>query len=190
LIGAAINIRIVWENLAYPAILSVVLTATGKARMAINEKHRMWQESLGLVILRLGLAWFLFVWAVNKILAPAQYVKLWGYFHGIDIGATAPYFMGGAQIVICVAMAAGFWRTLSYGLALAMHTVTIVVIFPSLIAPFVINNGFPSNRNDAVALAAFAGFAALWLLRYRDVWSLDVWLARRRQQQRNYPTDL
>ncbi len=147
--------------------------------MGANGSRELWQEALGLLILRLGLAWFLFVWAVNKILAPAQYVKLWGYFHGIEIGAVAPYFMGSAQIVICLAMAAGLWRTLSYGLAFAMHAVTIAVISSNLIAPFVIENGFPINRNRAVALAAFAGFAALWLMRHRDRWSLDAWLARR-----------
>ncbi len=151
--------------------------------MGTDKPQQQWQESLGLVVLRLGLAWFLFVWAVNKILAPEQYVKLWGYFHGIEIGASAPYIMGGAQLVIILAMSIGLWRTLSYGLGLAMHTVTIVVIFPGLMAPFVITNGFPSNRNDAVAIAALAGFAALWLLRERDQWSLDAWLARRRKRQ-------
>ncbi len=139
-----------------------------------------WQEPLGMVFLRLGLAWFLFVWAVNKILAPEQYTKIWGYFHGIDIGATAPYVMGGVQIVICLAIALGFWRTISYGLGFAMHAVTTAVISSELIAPFVIRNGFPTNRNQSIALAAFGAFAALWLLRKRDVWSLDVWLAKRR----------
>ncbi len=137
-------------------------------------------ESLGLLILRLGLAWFLFVWAANKILAPTQYQQLWSYFHGINIGATLPYVMGGLQIVVCLAMALGFMRTLSYGLALAMHTVTVAVILPSLIAPFVIEDGFPTNRNQAIAVAVWAAFAALWLLRHRDYWSLDDWLARRR----------
>ena len=152
--------------------------------MMATKNRSDWQQSLGLVILRLGLAWFLFVWAVNKILAPVQYQKLWGYFHKIDIGATLPYVMGGLQIVICVAIAAGLWRTLSYGLGFVMHGVTIVVILPSLLSPFVINNGFPTNRNQAIALAAFAGFAALWLLRERDDWSVDGWLARRRLTNR------
>ena len=134
-----------------------------------------------MVILRLGLAWFLFVWAVDKILAPVQYQKLWGYFHGINIGANLSYVMGAVQIVICVAIAAGYRRTLSYALGLIMHSVTIAVIYPSLMAPFVIKNGFPTNRNQAIAVAAWAGFAALWLLRKRDLWSLDVWLARRRR---------
>lgn len=137
------------------------------------------KEAIGLLILRLGLAWFLFVWAVNKILAPEQYAKIWGYFHGIEIGTFMPFFMGWAQIAICLAIALGLWRVVSYGLGFAMHAVTVVVIFPTLLAPFVIKNGFPVNRNQAVAVAVLGAFAALWLLRRGDRFSLDAWLARR-----------
>ena len=139
------------------------------------------RDALALLLLRLGLAWFLAVWAINKIIEPGQYVRIWGYFHGIDIGANMPYFMGGAQIVICLMAALGLWRIVSYGLLFLMHLVTVIVIFPSLIAPFVIENNFPTNRNSAIALAALGGFAALWLLRHRDHWSLDEWLARRKR---------
>ncbi|NQV59696.1 MAG: hypothetical protein HQ502_08505 [Alphaproteobacteria bacterium] len=138
------------------------------------------RDALALLLLRLGLAWFLFVWAVNKIIEPGQYVRIWGYFHGIDIGANMPYFMGGAQIFICVAVALGLWRNVSYGLLFAMHLVTVIVILPSLAAPFVIENNYPVNRNNAIALAALGGFAAIWLLRHHDHWSLDAWLARRK----------
>ena len=141
------------------------------------------REALALLILRVGLAWFLFVWAVNKILVPGQYVKIWGYFHGIEIGASAPYYLGAAQIIICIAAALGLWRKVSYALLFLMHSVTITVVFPRLIAPFVIENNFPVNRNAGIALAALAGFAALWLLRHRDHWSLDAWLARRKLNQ-------
>jgi putative oxidoreductase len=137
------------------------------------------REALALLVLRLGLSWFLFVWAVNKIIEPGQYVRIWGYFHGIDIGANLPYFMGSAQIVICLFAALGLWRFWSYGLLFLMHLVTVIVIFQSLIAPFVIEDNFPVNRNSSIALAALAGFAALWLLRHRDHWSLDEWLANR-----------
>ncbi len=137
------------------------------------------KEALGLLVLRLGLAWFLFVWAVNKILAPEQYAKLWGYFHGIEIGTTLPFILGGAQIAVCLAIVLGLWRAVSYGLGFAMHAVTVAAIFPALIAPFVIENGFPANRNQAVAVAVLGAFAALWLLRHNDRWSLDAWLARR-----------
>lgn len=138
------------------------------------------KDALALLILRLGLSWFLFVWAVNKVIEPGQYVRIWGYFHGIDIGANLPYIMGTVQILICVLAALGLWRIVSYGLLFVMHLVTVIVIFPSLIAPFVIEDNFPVNRNNAIALAALAGFAALWLLRDRDHWSLDMWRLRRK----------
>lgn len=138
------------------------------------------REAWGLVILRVGLAWFLLVWGVNKLLAPVQYQKIWGYFHGIEISASMPYVMGIAQIIICLAMMLGFWRKISYALGFLMHAVTVGVISARLIAPFVITDGFPANRNSAIAIAALAGFAALWLLRHRDHWSLDEWLKRRR----------
>ena len=141
-----------------------------------NERN----EALAVLILRLGLAWFLAVWAVNKILAPVQYQKIWGYFHDIEIGPTLPYVMGAAQIVICIGIAVGLWRIVTYGLGFVMHAVTVAVIFPRLLAPFVIEDGFPVNRNSSIALAALAGFAAVWLLRHRDHWSLDAWLRRRR----------
>lgn len=141
-----------------------------------NERN----EALAVLILRLGLAWFLAVWGVNKILAPVQYQKIWGYFHGIEIGPTLPYVMGAAQVVICIGIAVGLWRIVTYGLGFVMHAVTVAVIFPRLLAPFVIEDGFPVNRNSSIALAALAGFAALWLLRHRDHWSLDAWLRRRR----------
>ncbi len=137
------------------------------------------REALALLILRVGLAWFLFVWAVNKILAPEQYKKIWGYFYGIDIGATMPYAMAAGQIIVCLAMVLGLWRVVSYAAGFAMHAVTVAIISPTLIAPFVISdNGFPTNRNQAIAVAALAGFAALWLLRHRDHWSLDAWLRK------------
>ncbi|MBL4756834.1 MAG: hypothetical protein JKY32_04085 [Rhizobiales bacterium] len=139
------------------------------------------REACALLILRVGLAWFLFVWAVNKILVPGQYVRIWGYFHGIEIGPQMPYYMGAAQIVICVAMAIGLWRVVTYALAFLMHGVTVAIILPTLIAPFEVVNNFPVNRNSSIALAAFAGFAALWLLRHRDHWSLDCWLKDRRK---------
>lgn len=139
------------------------------------------RDALAILLLRLGLGWFLLVWAVNKILAPGQYVKIWDYFHGISIGADMPYYMGAAQIVLALAIMLGLFRTVSYALGFVAHGVTVAVVLPSLLAPFVIENGFPVNRNQSVALAALAGFAALWLLRHRDAWSLDAFLAARRR---------
>jgi len=138
------------------------------------------REALALLILRVGLAWFLLVWGITKLLAPAHYGKLYAYFHGLDLDRMIVFAMGAGQILIAIAMILGLWRAVTYALGWLIHTVTIVIISGNLIAPFVIRDGFPSNRNQSIALATWCGFTALYLLRGRDLWSLDAWRSRRR----------
>lgn len=136
--------------------------------------------ALALLLLRLGLGYFLLVWGVNKILAPKQTVAIWGYFYGVDISAWLPQLFGAGETLVAVAIIAGLARRLSYGTGLLIHGVTIVVISGKLIAPFVIEDGFPVNRNLSVSVPALMAFAAIYLMRARDTWSLDHWLAHRR----------
>ncbi len=137
-------------------------------------------DAAAVLVLRLGLGWFLMVWGVTKILAPGQAIKLYAYFHDVDLGAWMPYAMGGAEIALAAAIMLGLFGRVSYAIGLLAHTVTIVVISGALLAPFAVEDGFPSNRNQSVAVAAWVGFIALYLLRGRDAWSLDAWIARRR----------
>jgi len=139
-------------------------------------------EALGLLLLRIGCAWFIFVWAVNKIFAPLQYQKLAKFFDSIDLGLWQVYAIAAVQIVICLLVFAGWARIVSYAALAAMHGFSIFRQWPQYLAPFEINdNGFPVNRNITVALCAFLAMLALWLLRHRDHWSLDVLLAARRK---------
>jgi hypothetical protein len=139
-------------------------------------------EALGLLLLRIGCAWFIFVWAVNKIFAPLQYQKLAKFFDSIDLGLWQVYAIAAVQIVICLLVFAGWARIVSYAALAAMHGFSIFRQWRQYLAPFEINdNGFPVNRNITVALCAFLAMLALWLLRHRDHWSLDVLLAARRK---------
>lgn len=141
-------------------------------------------EALGLLLLRVGCAWFIFVWAVNKFTAPGQYKWLVGKFDNIEVDLTDVYLIGAAQIVICIAVLIGLWRVVSYAALALLHAGTIYRIWPKLIDPFAISEkGFPMNRNSAIALAIFMAMVALWLLRDRDIWSVDAWLKRRRARK-------
>lgn len=147
--------------------------------MAQNEND--WQSPLGMLVLRVGLAWFFLVWAINKMLAPGQYQSMWKFMHGVEIGASLPYVLGVLQILLCAALILGYKRVYTYAIAALLHAVSVSAIFDRLIHPFVINDkGFPINRNATIGLAALAAFVALWLLRRQDRWSLDEWLAARR----------
>ena len=138
-----------------------------------------WRMALALLLLRLGLGYFLLVWGVNKFLAPKQTVAIWGYFYGVDIAAWLPQLFGAGETLVAVAIIAGLARRLSYGAGLLIHGVTVVVILDRLVAPFVIEDGFPVNRNLSVSVPALMAFAAIYLMRARDTWSLDHWMARR-----------
>ena len=141
-----------------------------------------WAEPLGMLLLRLGCAWFIFVWAVAKFNAPGQYAFILKRFDGIEVdGNLEVYLIGGLQVAVCALVALGLWRVISYAALAAMHGLTILRIWPQLVDPFAISEkGFPVNRNASVALAVFLAMLALWLLRHRDRWSLDHWRERHR----------
>ena len=149
----------------------------------MNDPHSVpAREAAGMLFLRLGLGWFLLVWGVNKILAPEHSVKLYSYYHGVDLAAWMPNVMGALEVALALAIILGLFRRFSYGIGFIMHSVTMLVILGEIIAPFVIDeDGYPTNRNQSIAVAAWGAFIALYLLRDRDVWSLDTWIARSRK---------
>jgi hypothetical protein len=140
-----------------------------------------WRDGAALLILRLGLVWFMFLWAAHKIITPAQYQDLARNIDKVDVSLTQVYLAGGAQIALCLLAALGLWRYLSYGSLLIMHAFTVTRRFAGFFDPFALNDkGFPINRNQVIDLAVLAAFIALVILIHRDHLSLGAWLARRR----------
>lgn len=138
------------------------------------------RDGAALLILRLGLVWFIFLWAAHKLITPAQYQDLARNFDGVDLSLAAVLAAGVVQIAICALAAAGAFRPFSYGALLLMHLFTVSRRWPQFLDPFAVNeHGFPINRNPAIDLAALGGFAALMLLIHRDHFGVGGWLARR-----------
>lgn len=136
-------------------------------------------DGLALLILRLGLAWFIFLWAAHKIITPGQYQTLARYFDGVDVSLTQVHVMGGAQTALCLLVALGIFRYFSYTSLLLMHFFTITRRWEGFFDPFAVNDrGFPVNRNQVIDLAVLGAFIALVLLVRRDHFSLGGWLAR------------
>ncbi|MGL4320195.1 MAG: hypothetical protein ACRCS3_04965 [Paracoccaceae bacterium] len=140
-------------------------------------------DATALLILRLGLAWFIFLWAAHKIITPAQYQDLARNFDGVEVSLTQVYLAGGAQVALCLMAAIGLLRYLSYGGLLVMHAFTVTRRWAGFFDPFALNDkGFPINRNQVIDLAVLAAFVALVLLIRRDHFSIGGWIARRRPQ--------
>lgn len=136
-------------------------------------------DGLALLILRLGLAWFMFLWAAHKIITPQQYQTLARHFDGVDVSLAQVCAMGGVQVALCVLVALGVLRLFSYGSLLIMHLFTVTRRWDGFLDPFALNDrGFPVNRNQVIDLAVLAAFIALVLLIRRDHFGIGGWLAR------------
>ena len=137
-------------------------------------------DATALFILRLGLIWFIFLWAAHKIITPAQYQSLARNIDQVDLSLIQVTLIGGVQIAICLLALIGIFRFASYGLLALMHLFTVSRRFERFFDPFAVNDrGFPINRNMVDELAVLGAFIALILLIPRDHFSLGGWLNRR-----------
>jgi uncharacterized membrane protein YphA (DoxX/SURF4 family) len=138
------------------------------------------KDAAAVLILRLGLAWFMFLWAAHKVITPEQYQALARNFDKVDLSLTQIYLAGGVQIALCLMVALGIFRFGSYGALAVMHFYTLTRRWDGFFDPFAVNaKGFPINRNQVIDLAVMGAFVALLLLIARDHWSLGGWLRRR-----------
>ena len=137
------------------------------------------RDALALFILRVGLAWFIFLWAAHKIITPKQYQGLVKHFEGVEVSFTQIYVTAGVQIALCILAVLGLFRLFSYGGLMIMHFFTVTRRWEGFFDPFALNDrGFPIHRNQVIDLAVLAAFVALILLIHRDHFSVGGWLRR------------
>lgn len=137
------------------------------------------RDALALLILRLGLAWFIFLWAAHKIITPKQYQGLARHFDGVEVSFAQIYGAASVQILLCVLAVLGVFRIFSYGGLAVMHAFTVLRRWDGFLDPFALSDrGFPVNRNQVIDLAVMAAMIALILMIHRDHWSIGGFLRR------------
>ncbi|MEM7270576.1 MAG: hypothetical protein AAF401_15160, partial [Pseudomonadota bacterium] len=106
-----------------------------------------WRDGAALLIMRLGLAWFIFLWAAHKIITPKQYQGLAKHFDGVSLSFSEIYGVAAVQILICACVALGIFRLLSYSALMVMHFFTVTRRWDRFFDPFALSErGFPVNR--------------------------------------------
>lgn len=139
-----------------------------------------WKDGAALLIMRVGLAWFIFLWAAHKIITPKQYQNLARHIDGVDVSFTQIYGVAAFQIIVCILVALGMFRIFSYSAILVMHFFTVTRRWEKFFDPFALSEkGFPINRNAVIDLAVLGAMIALILLIRRDHLSIAGWLERR-----------
>jgi putative oxidoreductase len=122
-----------------------------------------------LLALRITLGLFLLQWGVEKFIVPQSNIGIWSYFYGIDLSQTLGYLFGAVEIAIALCMIMGQFRTIVYGAALILHTITVLVTWRQLIDPW----GDPINHLFTAGVPVLGGFLALFLLRHWNRGLLD-----------------
>jgi putative oxidoreductase len=136
-----------------------------------------------LLILRFFLAIFLLQWSVEKLILPDAAARIASNFYGVTLPAPASYALGVAELILSLALLLGFYRTVSYGLSLLVHTVTVIVSWRQLFDPWGLAK--VGNHLWISTWPTWGGFAALFLMREWDTWTVDGW----RQSRSPLPTD-
>jgi putative oxidoreductase len=139
------------------------------------------RAAIGLLILRFFLGIFLLQWSVEKLILPSATIRIAQNFYGLSLPVWASYALGIAELILSLALLFGAYRTISYGLSLLVHTVTVVVSWRQLFDPF----GFAKVGNHLwiSTWPTWGAFAALFLMRDWDLYTVDGW----RQSQRPLP---
>ena len=122
-----------------------------------------------LLLLRLGVALVFFVWTLDKLIHPAHAAGIFErYYLMPGLESAMMVGIGAVQMILVAAFATGTFRTLSYGLIAALHTVSTVSCYQQYLNPW--------EKPNLLFFAAFPMLAAcvgLWLLRKWDVWTID-----------------
>lgn len=115
-----------------------------------------------LLILRVGIFVVMFVWALDKFINPAHTAAVFEGFYGISgLSSTLAAVLGALQVILCLAFLVGLWKTVTYGLILALHAVSTFSSFPQYIDAF-------NNLLFFAAWPMLAACLALFLLREHD----------------------
>jgi uncharacterized membrane protein YphA (DoxX/SURF4 family) len=122
-----------------------------------------------LLALRVTLGVFLLQWGVEKFVVPENTPAIWGYFYGLSVPQALAYLFGAVEIAIAICLFLGVVRTVSYGAALALHAVTVVITWRQLLDPW----GDPINHLFVAGVPVLGAFLALYLLRSWDRGVLD-----------------
>lgn len=124
---------------------------------------------VSLLLLRLGVFVVMFVWTLDKFVAPDHAARVFEHFYQLEgMGPGILDAIGAVQLVVILGFVAGLFRTWTYGLVLAMHAVSTLSSWPQYLAAF-------DNLLFFAAWPMLAACIALFLLRDSDTMlSLDA----------------
>ena len=120
-----------------------------------------------ILILRLALGGFLFLWAIEKFIIPGKAIKLYKkFFMGAVDDITMTYVVGAVLTLMSVAFIIGAFKRWVYLYGFAIHAITVVFTWYRIVDPYglVERGGLFRGKPEHLFLASVPVLAAFWLL--------------------------
>ncbi len=138
--------------------------------VSLNEATRDPALERCLLLIRWSAAFFLAIWALDKIVGPAPAMQTFSKYYLPISDGNVMLMLGVAQLVLVAAFAAGAFRTITYGTVVAMHAVSTFASWFRYIDPWA-----RPNILFWAAIPVLGALIALFVLRHRDhLFSFDA----------------
>ena len=112
---------------------------------------------------------FLLLWSCDKFVEADTAVRIFRVFYKIPISPGAAYVLGGIEALVSLLIIAGAWKSYTYAVSLALHTISTAASWRQLTTPF-----SQGHHLFVAAIPVLTGFIALYILRDGDtLWALD-----------------
>ena len=125
---------------------------------------------LPLLFIRLTIFLVMAMWTIDKFINPEHASKVYeSFYHIAGLEKAVMYVIGTIELIILLLFVAGFKKKYTYGVVLALHTVSTLSSFKQYLAPF---DG--PNLLFFAAWPMLAACFALFILRDQDkMWSVN-----------------
>lgn len=121
---------------------------------------------LSLFLMRLGVFYVMFVWALDKFLNPAHTTGVWSRFYKFDgIDDIMSYGIGALQVVILAMFVTGLFKRFSYGVVMVIHGLSTLSTWEYLVNPYV---NEPKAMLFMAAVPMLSACIGLFLMRDED----------------------
>ncbi len=120
-----------------------------------------------LLILRLTLGGFLFLWAIEKLVIPGKAIKLYEkFFFGIVDNITMTYVVGAVLTIMSVAFIIGAYKRWVYLYGFAIHAITVAFTWYRIVDPYGLmeKGDLFRGKPEHLFLASVPVLAAFWAL--------------------------
>lgn len=119
-----------------------------------------------LFALRISIAVFFSIWAIEKFVKPETTAAIWSKFYLVDgLPTEVAYMIGAIQLLAVVLFALGLFKLWTYGFFLTIHALGTLSTWQILITPY---QG--SNHLFVAAIPLLGALLALFLMRRDDTW--------------------